>query len=124
MREIKFRAKSRQTNEWWYSDYSDNGNGDADFWYGIEDGQYDSETLGQYTGLKDKHGKEIYESDILSYDGKAPIGYVRYCDKEFLYWVCYEHYNIHFTLADVVSQGNFEVIGNIYENPELLEVSK
>lgn len=81
--------------------------------------------LMQCTGLKDKNGKLIYEGDII----KIPDDYETYgqfaCEKREVYW------NEGFRLKpkwDARARGNwledtkdFEIIGNIYENPELLE---
>ena len=57
MREIRFRAKRKDTGEWLYWNLLDG------FSYPKE--IIDEDTVGQYTGLKDKNGKEIYEGDIL-----------------------------------------------------------
>lgn len=66
----------------------------------------------QYTGIKDKNDKEIYEGDILSYsrDNQNKINYVKW------YAPC-------FILGQIIMGycKDFEIIGNIYENPELLE---
>ena len=74
------------------------------------------ETVGQYTGLKDKHGKEIYEGDIVLYGDEK--GVVIYHECEFSLKIKGEEYIQHGLLVEK-SFRPFEVIGNIYENPEL-----
>ena len=74
--------------------------------------------LMQYTGLKDKNGKEIYEGDILQ------IRFFEYDPDEVVFiYACFELYGKdgHYVcdLKQVYSVS--EVVGNIYENPELLE---
>ena len=131
MREIKFRAWNKEENIMCY----ENEDFDADYW----DGHYasilevinnslkaDRYIFMQYTGLKDKNGKEIYEGEVLQ-------------DSDCVYEVIFEYgcfdvkvikvlknvgtqkgmtYQLSFIISD---NDNIKVMGNIYENPELLE---
>lgn len=84
-------------------------------------------TLMQYSGLKDKHGNEIYEGDVCrwtdpeTFDGEiiSDIFIARYSD-EFLKWIG-ENNNSYDDLYDFTDDRQLELIGNIYENPKLLE---
>ena len=74
--------------------------------------------LEQCTGLKDKNGRLIYENDVVSC-GFPDIGCVKWKNGGF--WVSGGNYIMpwHFFIAN-----KWEVLGNIHENPELLEVQK
>ncbi|HFC3318082.1 TPA: YopX family protein [Listeria monocytogenes] len=75
----------------------------------------DPETVGQYTGLKDKYGKKIFEGDICWEEHNECYGVVKFEDAKFLYlWE-----NIAEDLWEVAD--SIEIYGNIHENPELLE---
>ena len=83
------------------------------------------ETVGQYTGLTDKNDKKIFEGDILS-------GYLDdlFPEEESRYEVIWHDYGWHIRsngFLDTPDNGwlkeNFEVIGNIHDNPELLKGS-
>ena len=85
-------------------------------------------TLGQYTGEKDKNGKEIYEGDIAkkeTFDYKNPnfrnINYakIKYVDELTGFFLVNKENKIYYSLG--ADKYNIEVIGNIYDNPELLE---
>lgn len=76
----------------------------------------DPTTVGQYTGLKDKNGKRIFEGDVVRFGNR--IGYVTYGDGCFCI-----HYakSINCPAIDIVMcEFDVEVIGNIHDNPELL----
>ena len=108
MREIKFRA-----------------------WYGEEKGMLEPQFNGyinnifaskagvymQYTGLKDKSGREIYEGDILDYQWRSStrdLLIVEWSERD----ACFLMGGVRTDYA--IAYG--EVVGNIYETPELLEV--
>ncbi|MBC1498595.1 hypothetical protein HB880_11990 [Listeria welshimeri] len=75
----------------------------------------DPETVGQYTGLKDKYGKKIFEGDICWDEHNECCGVVKFEEGKFLYvWE-----NIAEDLWEVAD--GIEICGNIHENLELLE---
>ena len=73
------------------------------------------ESVGQYTGLKDKNGVEIYKGDIIECDGERYE--VFWCD-DMLSWQCISKDDC---LALHEFKGDAFIIGNLHTNPELLE---
>jgi hypothetical protein len=135
-REIKFRAWDKETECYLYNiqDAYDTLSGHVKYEDG-ENADYDADCFGdfldndryvveQFTGLKDKNGREIYEGDVLdigllNQDGNpvlAPVSYEAYLAG---YVLDNRGYGIWQRLG-----GDCEVIGNIYENPELLKADK
>lgn len=129
MREIKFRAWDKENKRMLPVDYMklDFGkvpyvNGETfskdDGWFDYEL-WYDEFELMQYTGIKDKNGTEIYESDIiefLTYDGEIPMAQVVF--ERFAFKALdIEDECCEYDFDDLM---DIEVIGNIYENHELL----
>lgn len=138
MREILFRGKNKDGGKWVegyvgvfgettqifvpFTEEEKEENKDHFFsaingvWYIV-----DPETVGQFTGLTDKNGKKIFEGDIVDMHRKGcgflPIECVEYDEGGFspiacAGWECTPKHN------------EIEVIGNIHDNPELLEVKK
>ena len=75
--------------------------------------------LMQYTGLKDKNGVEIYEGDILKVFGD--VSEIYYSEHNAAFRYQRTHPAMEPVPLGTYSSPAFEVIGNIYENPELLE---
>ena len=89
----------------------------------------DPSTTCQYIGLKDRKGKEIYEGDIIRYTdeviGKEKIDEIRYNEVHAAF--CRHHKSEmgrQYLFIDETIANKCEVIGNIYDNPELLEMEE
>ena len=129
MREILFRAKRIDNGEWTYGfvEVYDDGacfitkpNGEGD--------KVDPTTVGQYTGLT-ANGKKIFEGDIIKivpdYDYSDDYSISKVYSYNGIFCVDYHGDDFDSTalgfLEDYLPDGDFEVIGNIHDNPELLE---
>lgn len=132
MREILFRGKRKENGEWVYGNYAVTDNNEKQhfiFQNKAFEFEVDPETVGQYTGITDDNGKKIFEGDILGITNDDPdYDYITkvYLDCDTL---CvdiqgqdYDYTSIGFAIEiwdDECDQ--VEIIGNIYDNPELLE---
>ena len=125
MREIKFRAWDRFKQRW--SNYKINDDTvyfmdkNTGVWYGSYNKRYKDFNLMQYTGLKDMRGKEIYEGDVLFESFGERYYKVVFENGSFRAEFEGDFEEHSFDLIDIVAQG-CKIVGNIYENPELLKV--
>ena len=136
MKDIKFRGKNKDIG-WVHGQlvYDVNGNAyiiqevELDSSYGLEETilyatmwyRVENETVGQYTGLKDKNGEEIYEGDIVYIIPEDETGVIEWDNEMARYIVIYDNIITDF---DNWYGEDLEVIDNIYDNPELLEEGK
>lgn len=119
MREILFRGKRKNTQDWVYGDLVTKQNiCIANTWHEVI--RVKDETVGQFTGLTDKNGKQIFEGDILRLcDATCP------CE---IYWSGIgwafkrkgKRVDYNYGSSLVIDCEKMQVIGNIYDNPELL----
>ena len=135
MREIKFRGKRIDTVEWVYGDLIEN-QGRYYIYYATSDTtleneddtiivlaeEVDPDTVGQYTGLKDRNGQDVYEGDLL----RTPEGNIMIAE-----WVgsgivtrCMTPTYDGMMNTNRYAYPVSEVIGNIHDNPKLLEEKK
>ncbi len=130
MREILFRGKLRHNkrHEWVFGSLCVYGSGECTILRQYSPKVMDSrdvipETVGQWTGLKDKNGKQIFEGDIVKYNGTIHrvIFESRYGNAYFGIIINdMETWGFGMSVpADIM-----EVIGNIHDNPELVEAAE
>lgn len=125
MRTIKFRGKGRRTGNWFYGNLYIDMYGRTHI-FSLEVGvlEVDPETIGQFSGLYDCNGKEIYEGDILKWS-KGRLYVVKFLDGMFYASVeeCNEGILGGFPLHRLTEyeDGKCEIVGNIFDNHELLK---
>lgn len=121
MREILFRGKRRDDSTWVY------GSLQCFKGFSIFDNDLksfitvNSNTIGQYTGLIDKNGKKIFEGDIIKCHVEYNVGCYPHTETETIVVRYSDGCFIPFSRCE---KDFYEVIGNIHDNPELLEEKK
>ena len=131
MREILFKAKRIDNGEWvegnYITDEQDKKKAYIGYIFGvinemIEDfdiAEVIPETLCQYTGLKDKNGGRIWENDIIKHEISDTIGTVKWYQEDYAGW-CVDDVVIDEQQFTDEMWSECEVIGNCFDNPELL----
>lgn len=122
MREILFRGKRIDKNEWVEGDLIHLPNGIAILANGYA--YVIPETVGQYTGLKDRKGKMIFEGDILidkySNEKFGFVGVVKYNENLTKFQIVSDKYP-NYDVGVGSRRDSIKILGNAYDNPELLE---
>lgn len=126
MREILFRGKSVNEGQW-VEGYLYRISEKLNPFIMLKNAKGESyevapETVGQYTGMLDKNGTKIFEGDIIDFSKRSEddgYGVVEYDADETEFEVIYDSY--YDGLGRCYYPRDIEVVGNIYDNPELLE---
>ena len=133
MREIKFRGFDKETKAWVYGSLLLRDGGVVNIFESNDRRGFavDSDTVGQFTGLRDKNDKEIYEGDVVKFENRETlpnVGVVTYWEDDCMF-VCDSGVGVfelekRYVTGEHLSEyryNSYVVIGNIHDNPEFLD---
>lgn len=128
MREILFKAKQLYDGEWVEGDLIHSFDGENRFAISNAAGLHEivPYTICQYTGLTDKNGNKIWENDIVRYEddlaNMVKVDLIGWNETHAAFTILAdEKGNMKYYYIDEFIASNFEVIRNIFDNPELME---
>ena len=114
------------------------GIGDCPYTHGVIGFEVDPETVGQYTGKKDDYNTEICHGDIIDFEfigfngdfySEMRRGVVKWSEEDCAFVIADNLENVYYDDGDLIlfgdawrASGDTKVVGNMYDNPELLEV--
>ncbi len=135
MREILFKAKRKDNGKWIEGYYAVIGAKDviikaqAEDYYSVDENvkkshgneviEVDPSTVCQYTGLTDKNNRKIFEGDILKSD-LDKVGKIAYNESHMAFLILEDKENKYYYIQEC-DRNHVEVIGNIFDHPELME---
>jgi len=130
MRTIKFRGKRLDGQGWVVGFYQPHANGKVVFigdYSGLTDipklHKVILESVGQWTGLVDKNGKEIYEGDMVKAENTQNVGEIKYVHEHGSFLVySHDENGAYYEYLDIgLCEKYFEVIGNVFDNGDLYD---
>lgn len=131
MRQIKFRAQTTANGHWVYGSLIDYGDGTLAIRNRKSEPWVQPDTVGQFTGLLDRNGKEVYEGDVVFWlatdmrgRGRGEQGAI-FWDKHTMAWAIERDKPCVDGRPCIISRPfdkkHLEVVGNIHDNPELMK---
>lgn len=127
MREILFRGKRKSGGEWIFGNLLQTDDDGICIIQNhvphhlLKNHEVNPETVCQYTGLTDKNGRKIFEGDIARYSRIGALGKVVWYEGDYIGFAV-DDIDDSFQQYDKELFDKYEVIGNIFDDPELLEV--